>query len=47
LLGLGAVGLGVSFAWPEAHDRVAAQSASTRELYLELVGSGLTLGARM
>jgi S1-C subfamily serine protease len=47
LLGLGAVGIGGSFVWPEGHDVVAGHSASTRELFIGVAGRGVTVGGRI
>jgi len=49
LVGLGAVGIGVSYALPEGHDQVAVrvESATRRELFVRLAASGLAFGARL
>lgn len=49
LLGLGAVGVGISYALPEAHDQVAvrAQSAKRRDLFVRVGAGWLELGARL
>lgn len=46
VLGLGAVGLGVSYALPEGHDHVAAESAS-RRLFFRVGAAGAELGATL
>jgi S1-C subfamily serine protease len=47
LLGLGAVGFGATYAWPEEHDVVGGQSASRRELFIGVAGAGLALAGRL
>lgn len=47
LLGLGAVGVGVSFALPEGHEVVAARTAQSRDLYLGVTAGGIELGGHI
>jgi hypothetical protein len=49
LVGLGAVGLGVSYALPEGHDQVAvrAETAAGREWFVRFGAGGLALGGRL
>lgn len=46
VLGLGALGVGASFAWPEAHELVAGRSAQ-RELFFGVTPRSVTLGAHL
>lgn len=49
LLGLGAVGVGVSYALPEGHTQVAVgvERTASRELFLRIGSGGLELGAEL
>lgn len=47
LLGLGAVGVGVSFALPEAHETVAAHSVAQRDIFLGVTAQGIELGGHI
>lgn len=47
LLGLGAVGWGVSYAVPEGHDVVAGHSSAQRDLFLRVGAGGVTFGGRL
>ena len=47
LLGLGAVGLGVSFALPEGHEVVAAHGVARRDLYLGIGANGIELAGHI
>jgi S1-C subfamily serine protease len=43
LLGLGAVGIGASFAWPEGHEVVEGHGSARRELFIGVASGGLSL----
>jgi hypothetical protein len=47
LLGLGVVGVGVSFALPEGHEVVAARSSASRDLFLGVTPRGIELGGHI
>lgn len=47
LLGIGAVGIGGSFVWPEGHDVVAGRSATKRELFVHVAGPAVLVGGRI
>jgi hypothetical protein len=47
VMGLGVLGFGVSYAWPEGHDVVAAQSARREPLRIGLSARGISLSGAL